>query len=177
MIRPKKIIQKIFWGVFWGPQNTPSKYFLDSFLHHIILFQLSAFQGHLTFYFTMILRDFMKLLEKFRFSGKNLVILHNKIWPKITFLKVKLPHLNINIFEWDFLWVLNTCIHHIYACFYCPEWSVCPIKCMFAKGIYFLGKIVWDSHCVVWDSQIHSVVKKFPTANMTLDMYQKLALI
>ena len=72
------IIQKIFWGVFWGPQNplfyhfrgfwgsqnTPSKYFLDSFLHLIILFELSAFQGHLTFYFTIILRDFMKLLEK-----------------------------------------------------------------------------------------------------------------
>ena len=160
-----------------GVLKQPLKYFLGYFFILSVLFGFSAFQNCLTFYFKMILRDFMKLWEKFSFSGKHLGILNSKICPNITFLKVKLPHLNINIFEWDFLWVLNTCIHHIYACFYCPEWSVCPIKCMYAKGIYFLGKIVWDSHCVVWDSQIHSVVKKFPTANMTLDMYQKLALI
>ena len=144
--------------------------FFGLFFHIISLFGFSAFQNCLTFYFTMILRDFMKLLEKFRFSGKNLGILHSKICPKITFLKVKLPPLNINILEWDFLWVLNTYIHHNCAWIYCPKWSVCPIKCMFAKAIYFLGKIIWDAHCAVWDAQIHSVLKRFPTAKMTLDI-------
>ena len=125
----------------------------------------------------MILRDFMKLLEKFRFSDKNLGILHCKICTKITFLKLKLPPLNINILDWDFLGVLNTSILHNYACYYCPKWSVSPIKCMFGKDIHFSGKSVWDAHCAVWDAQMHLVVKKFPTGNISLDVLQKMAMI
>ena len=48
---------------------------------------------------------------------------------------------------------------------------------MIAKDINVFGKIVRDSHCVVRDSQIHSVVKKFPTANITLNIYQRMAMI
>ena len=52
-------------------------------------FGLSACQNCLIFYFTRILRDFMKLLKNFRFFRKNLGILYSKNCPKSQIFKIK----------------------------------------------------------------------------------------
>ena len=70
-------------GGFGGPETPPQNIFWVIFYHLLILFGLSAFQDCFTFYFTMILRDFMIIFKIFRFFGKNLGILHSKICPKI----------------------------------------------------------------------------------------------
>ena len=64
---------------FWGPQNTPQKYF---FLSYHIVWTLS-FPGIPYFLFY---NDFKRFYETFRKIGKNLGILYNKICPQIRFL-------------------------------------------------------------------------------------------
>ena len=66
---------------FWGPQNTPQKYF---FLSYHIVWTLS-FPGIPYFLFY---NDFKRFYETLKKIGKNLGILYSKICLKIGFLEV-----------------------------------------------------------------------------------------
>ena len=57
-------------GGFGGPETATQNIFWVIFFILSVLFGFSAFQNCLTFYFIVILRDFMKLLEEIIFSGK-----------------------------------------------------------------------------------------------------------